>query len=223
MSAPAMDGSPAESLSPTTGELSSVVARRNRLGVWLIIASCTTGTVALLVAYMYLWSLNVNGAWAPTAGQANWAPDWPFWAIAIGMLIATGLLWLGWRAMAHGSPGACVRLTALASVVFLACFIGQILQIATFPFGPQDGAYASATLWFALANCIWLALALFLAPAVMNRARAGRITPQDPSHAQFVAMFCTYLCVAALLSAVFTLTMKTSPNTNPPAFGTFQS
>jgi len=218
-----MDSPAAEPLSPTTGEPVSAVARRNRLGVWLIIVSCTTGTLALMVAYSYLWSLNVNSAWAPTAGQANWAPDWPFWVIALGMLIATGLLWLGWRAMAHGHSGRSVGLFGLASLLFLVCFIGQIVQIATFPFGPQDGAYASATLWFALANCIWLGLAIFLAPAIMNRARVGRITPNDASQARLVAMFCTYLCVAALLGALFTTAMKDSPNTNSPDFGTFQS
>ena len=212
-----------EPLSPTTGEPVSEVARRNRLGIWLIIVSCTTGTVALLVAYAYLWSLNVSGGWAPTAGQANWADDWPFWAIALGMVVATLLLWRSWRVMQAGKSGASVALAGLASLIFLICFIGQIFQIATFPFGPQDGAYASATLWLALANCIWLSLAMFLATAVMNRGRVGRIAPDNASQIQFIAMFATYLCIAALLGAVFTLTMKASPNQSSPAFGTFQS
>ena len=63
---------------PTTGEPVSTTARRNRIGIWLCIASDVTGTVALLVAYSYLWSLNVNDAWAPPKNA--WAAPWPFWA-----------------------------------------------------------------------------------------------------------------------------------------------
>jgi len=211
-----------EPLSPTTGEPVSTTGRRNRLGVWLIIASCTTGTVSLLIAYSYLWSLNVNNAWAPTAGSANWAADWPFWAITLGMIVGTLLIWRGYGALKKGDVGAMKVTALLSTLILLACFIGQIFQIATFPFGPQDGAYASATLWLALANCIWLSLAFFFTQALFNRARRGRLTPDNPSHAQLVAMFLTYLCVAALLSAVFTLVMKDSPNTNSPTFGTFQ-
>jgi len=211
-----------EPLSPTTGEPVSTTSRRDRLGVWLIIASCTTGTVSLLIAYSYLWSLNVNNAWAPTEGSANWAADWPFWAIAGGMVIGTLLIWRGYGALKKGNVGAMKSMALISTLILLACFIGQIFQIATFPFGPQDGAYASATLWLALANCIWLSLAFFFTQALFNRARRGRLTPDNPSHAQLVAMFLTYLCVAALLSAVFTLVMKDSPNTNSPTFGTFQ-
>lgn len=209
-------------LSPTTGESVEVTGRRERIAMWLIIISCSTGTVSLLISYIYLWSLNVNNAWAPTAGQANWAPDWPFWAILAGMVVATLLMWRGHRGMVAGKPGALKSASIVATLILIVCFVGQILQVATFPFGPQDGAYASATLWLALANCIWLGLAFFLTSAIFNRTRAGRITPDNASHARLVAMFLTYLCVAALLGALFATLMKDSPNANSPAFGTFQ-
>lgn len=51
--------------SATTGEPVATVARRNRLGIWLCIISDATGTLALLISYVYLWSLNVNNQWAP--------------------------------------------------------------------------------------------------------------------------------------------------------------
>ena len=79
--------------SPTTGEPVTTTARRNRLGVWLLIVSDVTGTLALLVAYSYLWSLNVNSAWAPP-GNA-WATLWPFWALVAGLVVATLLMWWG--------------------------------------------------------------------------------------------------------------------------------
>lgn len=216
-------GREAEPLSPTTGEPASVVARRNRMAMWLIIVSCSAGTLSLLIAYAYLWSLNVNGAWAPTPGQANWAADWEFWAILAGMVVATLLLWRSARVMARGEAKAASGLAWVAALLLLVLFVGQVLQVATFPFGPQDGAYASATLWLALANAIWLFLTVFLAVGAANRARVGRITPGDPSQLRFVAMFATYLCVAALLGSLFATVMKTSPNQSSPPFGTFSS
>ncbi len=208
-------------LSPTTGESVEVTGSRDKLGVWMIIVSCTTGTIALLVSYAYLWSLNVNGAWAPTPGSANWAPVWPFWVIFTAMLIATLIMWNGYRSLREGKVGAMKSAALLSSLLLLGAFIGQIFQIARFPFGPADGAYASATLWLAIANGIWLFLAVFLTAAIFNRTRAGRVSVENPNHARLVAMFMTYLCVAAFLGCVFTTVMQESPNTNSPPFGTF--
>lgn len=208
-------------LSPTTGESVEVTGSRDKLGVWMIIVSCTTGTIALLVSYAYLWSLNVNNAWAPTAGSANWAPVWPFWVIFTAMFIATLIMWNGYRALRGGNVGSMKSAALLSSLLLLGAFVGQIFQIGSFPFGPADGAYASATLWLAIANGIWLFLSVFLATAIFNRTRAGRVTPENPNHARLVAMFLTYLCVAAFLGCVFTTVMQDSPNTQSPPFGTF--
>jgi len=208
-------------LSPTTGESVEVTGSRDKLGVWMIIVSCTTGTIALLVSYAYLWSLNVNGAWAPTSGSANWAPVWPFWVIFTAMFIATLIMWNGYRGLRAGKVGAMKSAALLSSLLLLGAFVGQIFQIARFPFGPADGAYASATLWLAIANGIWLFLAVFLTAAIFNRTRAGRVSVENPNHARLVAMFMTYLCVAAFLGCVFTTVMQESPNTNSPPFGTF--
>jgi hypothetical protein len=208
-------------LSSTTGEMVEVTGSRDKLGVWMIIVSCTTGTIALLVSYAYLWSLNVNSAWAPTSGSANWAPVWPFWVIFTAMFIATLIMWNGYRGLCSGKVAAMKSAALLSSLLLLGAFVAQIFQIARFPFGPADGAYASATLWLAIANGIWLFLAVFLAMAIFNRTRAGRVTPENPNHARLVAMFLTYLCVAAFLGSVFTTVMQDSPNTQSPPFGTF--
>jgi len=208
-------------LSPTTGEPVEVTGARDKLGVWMIIVSCTTGTIALLVSYAYLWSLNVNGAWAPTPGHANWAPVWPFWVIFTAMFIATLIMWNGYRGLSKGNVGGMKSAALLSSLLLLAAFIGQVVQIATFPFGPADGGYASAVLWLAIANAIWLFVAIFLATAIFNRTRAGRVAQENPNHARLVAMFMTYLCVASFLGCVFTTVMQESPNTNSPPFGTF--
>lgn len=210
-----------EVLSPTTGEPVEVVARRNRLGLWLLIISDAAGTVSLLISYAYLWSLNVNNAWAPTPGSANWASDMPFWGIWVLMVLGTLLVWWGAKGVAAGHRGRLVTGAALGGLIMLIAFVAQILQLSTFPFATSDGAYASATFWLALSNCIHLSLAGLLVIAVMNRTRKGLITEASPSHARFVAMWLTWLCVAAFLGALFTTVMQESPNTSPTTFGTF--
>lgn len=209
-----------EPLSPTTGEPVSTPARRNRLGIWLCIVSDATGTVALLVAYSYLWSLNVNSAWAPP--KDAWADALPFWLIVLGIVVAAVVMWWGVRGIEAGHRDRLIVAAVVASVIVVAVFIGQIVQLATFPFGPSDGAYASATYWLAFATAFHLFLLLFLVTAILNRTRRGLITVANPYHARLVAMWVTWICVAAFLGALFATTMTVSPNLDSPSFGTFQ-
>lgn len=206
-------------LYPTTGEPIAVVARRARLGVWLCIISDATGTVALLIAYIYLWSLNVNSAWAPPKNA--FADPIPFWVILAGVVVATVLMWWGLAGVRGGSPGRLIAAASLASLLLLVTFIGQIVQLSTFPFGPTDGAYASATFWLCLAACFHLTLLSFLVLAVVIRTRKGLISPSNPYHARFVAMFMTWVCIAIFLGALVATTMTVSPNTSSPSFGLF--
>ena len=92
-------------LSPTTGEPISTIGRRARAGLWTLIVMDAAGTIAIIIAYSYLWALNVNGGWAPPGAsltgsqtdeslpssppQASFAVEWPFWAIfGLGGLLA---------------------------------------------------------------------------------------------------------------------------------------
>lgn len=209
-----------EPLSPTTGEPVSSPARRNRLGIWLCIVSDATGTVALLVAYAYLWSLNVNSAWAPP--KDAWADALPFWLIVFGIVVAAVVVWWGVRGIEAGRPDRLIVASIVASVTVVATFVGQIIQLTTFPFGPSDGAYASATYWLALATALHLFVLLFLVTAILNRTRRRLITPANPYHARLVAMWVTWICVAAFLGALFATTMTVSPNLDSPPFGTFR-
>lgn len=206
-------------LSPTTGEPVSVVARRNRLGIWLCIVSDAAGTVSLLIAYAYLWSLNVNEAWAPKKGR--WAEDLLFWVIVVGMLAACLLLWWGVRGIQAGHRGRLMTGATLSSLLLLAMFILQVWQLMTFPFDIQESAYTSATFWLALSNAFHLSLGSLLVLAVVNRTRANRIAVGNSSHSRLVAMWITWLVIAAFLGSVFTTVMKDSPNTNPPEFQSF--
>lgn len=205
--------------SPTTGEPVSVVARRNHFGIWLCIISDATGTVALLVAYAYLWSLNVNGGWAPPKNA--FADPLPFWLIVLGSGIVAALMWWGVTGVRQGNSGRLVAASGLALLVAIATFIGQIVQLSTFPFGPSDGAYASATMWLCIAAAFHLAMIITLVLAIFGRTRAGLINPQNPFQGQLVAMYSTWVLVAIFLGALFATTMTVSPNTSNPPFGDF--
>ena len=205
--------------SPTTGEPVTVVERRNRLGIWLCIVSDATGTVALLVAYAYLWSLNVGGGWAPP--KDAFADPVPFWVIVVGTVLVALLMWWGVKGMKAGNRGRLVAAAGLAVLVAIATFIVQIVQLSTFPFGPSDGAYASATLWLCIGAAFHLAMDTLLVLAILGRTRAGLITPANPFHAHLVAMYTTWVAIAIFLGALFATTMTTSPNTSSPPFGDF--
>ena len=206
--------------SATTGEPVTTTARRNRLGIWMCIVSDATGTVALLVAYVYLWSLNVNGAWAPP--KDTWADPIPFWLITAGVIVAALAMWWAVAGIRAGRTGQFVAGSVIASLVTLVTLIGQIWQLSTFPFDITDGAYASATFWLCIATALHLSVIGFLTSAMIGRLRAGRITREDHSHARLVAMWMTWVCVAVFLGAFFATTMNASPNSNSPTFGTFQ-
>ena len=194
--------------SATTGEPVTTTARRNRLGIWLCIVSDATGTVALLVAYAYLWSLNVNDAWAPP--KDTWADPVPFWLIFAGVVVAALAMWWAVAGIRAGRTGQFITGSVLASVVALV------------PFDITDGGYASTTFWLCIATALHLSVVGFLTSAMVGRFRAGRITREDHSHARLVAMWMTWVCVAVFLGAFFATTLNASPNTNSPTFGTFQ-
>lgn len=206
-------------LYPTTGEPVAVNARRNRLGVWLCIVSDCAGSIALLIAYSYLWSLNVNNAWAPP--KDTFAPDLPFWLIVLGAVLATIAMWWGYKGLVRGHRDRMITGAALATLIVLITFIGQIVQLSTFPFDIQDGSYASATFWLCIGAAIHLLLVLFFTMAITFRTKAGRVTPDNPYHARLVSMWMTYVCIIIAIGALFTLVMKESPNSNAPTFGTF--
>lgn len=209
-----------EPRSATTGEPVSVVERRNRLGIWLCIISDVTGTVALLIAYAYLWSLNVNSAWAPP--NDAFADPIPFWLITLGAVASVLLLWWGVRGLRAGNRGRMIAAASLATLLLLVTFVGQIVQLSTFPFGPSDGAYASATFWLCLSAAFHLFMVLTLTLGVLGRTRAGLISPANPYHAHLVAMYATWAAIAIALGALFATTMEESPNTDSPPVGQFQ-
>ncbi len=224
-------------LSPTTGEPMSVIARRSRVGLWLFIVMSVSGTIALIISYSYLWSLNVNGGWAPpgaklTANQTNntitklkgdFPPEWPFWAILGVTVIATAFMWWGYRTIRRtGNQGALIAGATLALLFSIAALVAQWIQITTFPFGPTNGAYASAVLLLCSSNIFNLLLVIFILTGIMNRARKGLISRAVWYQAQLASYWMTWVVIAFLLGAIVTTFMVESPNTDPAIFGGFK-
>lgn len=225
-------------LSPTTGEPMSTIARRGRVGLWLMIVMSASGTIALIISYSYLWSLNVNGGWAPpgaklTANETNntitklkgtFAPEWPFWAIMGITALATIFMWWGYRSVRmRGSQPALVAGSALALIVSIAALVAQWIQISTFPFGPTNGAYASAVLLLCASNIFNLLLVIFILTGIVNRARKGLISAAVWYQAQLASYWMTWVVLAFLLGVLVTTFMVESPNTDPAIFGGFKT
>jgi heme/copper-type cytochrome/quinol oxidase subunit 3 len=220
-------------VSPTTGEPVAVVARRNRLGVIFLIVADFSGTMALIISYCYLWALNVNNGWAPnqqTFGNNDllksrsplpWAADWPFWTILALAVVATVILWLGIRSLRADHRGGLIVASALSLIVVLGALVLQWWQITTFPFGPGNGAYASAVFLLTAATLVHLLLVAFLLLAITNRTRAGLVSVGNPFQAKLVGYWMVWVCASILLGAFCTTFLKESPNTTPANFGEF--
>ena len=220
-------------LSPTTGEPVAVVARRNRLGLVFLIVADFSGTMALIISYCYLWSLNVNNGWAPnqqTFGNNDllksrsplpWATDWPFWAILGLTVVATLVLWIGIRSVRGGHRGGLVGAALLALLITLAAIALQWWQITTFPFGPGNGSYASTVFLLTASTLAHLLLIGFLLLAITNRTRAGLVSTENPFQAKLVGYWMVWVCASILLGCLCTTFLKASPNTTPANFGEF--
>lgn len=220
-------------VSPTTGEPVAVVARRNRLGLIFLIVADFSGTMALIISYCYLWSLNVNNGWAPnqqTFGNNDllksrsplpWAADWPFWTILIVTVVATVILWLGIRSLRGEHRGGLVAASVISLLVIVGAIALQWWQITTFPFGPGNGAYASAVFLLTASTLVHLVLIAFLMLAIANRTRAGLVSTGNPFQAKLVGYWMVWVCASILLGALCTTFLKASPNTTPANFGEF--
>ena len=220
-------------LSPTTGEPVAVVGRRNRLGLIFLIVADFSGTMALIISYTYLWSLNVNDGWAPneqTFGNNDllksrsplpWAADWPFWAILALTVVATVILWVGVRSLRSGHRGVLVGAAGISTLIIIGTLVLQFWQMATFPFGPGNGSYASAVFLLTASVFAHLLLAAFLVLAITNRTRAGLISSANPFQAKLVGYWMVWVCASILLGCLCTTFLKASPNTTPANFGNF--
>ncbi|MFM1918276.1 MAG: hypothetical protein RJB01_1791 [Actinomycetota bacterium] len=227
---------PVTPLSPTTGEPINVISRRATVGLWTLIVMSVSGQLALVVSYTYLWSLNVNGGWAPpgaslTAKETNstipskltgtFAAEWPFWAILGLVIVATIAMWFGYKELVRGHHAGMLLGGTVSLLVSIAALVAQWIQISTFPFDATDGAYASAVLLLCASNIVNLLLVVFLVLGLVNRTRKGLITPLVYYQSKLVSYWMVWVCIAFLMGAVLTTFLVESPNVDPSTFGTF--
>ena len=222
-------------LYPTTGEPISTIARRAKAGLWTLIVLDVSGTLALIISYTYLWSLNVNDGWAPPGADltydqtnalpaksdATFAVEWPFWAILGIVILATLAMWFGYKEIKRGNHAGLIIGTGLALVITIAGLVAQWIQITTFPFGSGNGAYASAVLLLCASNIFHFGMLTFLLLGIFNRARKGLINRAVHFQAQLMSYWMVWICIAFLLGAICTTFFVESPNTDPAIFGSF--
>ena len=223
---------------PTTGEPISTIARRAKAGLWTLIVMDAAGTIAIVIAYSYLWSLNVNGGWAPPGAsltgsetdeslpssppKASFAVEWPFWAILGLVIVSTLAMWFGYRELKRGNHAGMVVGTGASLVVAVGALVAQWIQISTFPFAAGDGAYASAVLLLCASNIFNLLILIFVQLGMLIRTNKGLVSQAVHYQPQILSYWMVWLCIAFLLGAICTSFMVESPNLDPAIFGTFQ-
>jgi len=179
-----------------------LVGRRWRLGVVLLIVADASFVAALLFSYRYLRGLNTEGAWLPH-GSAT-APIWSSWALAAGLLLSAVVFRWGEQGVRGGDSARLVLGSGVGVVLLVLVAVGQVVQIAGFPFAIADSAYASAMYVLAGANLFHLLLTLFLAVAMWNRGRLGRYSATESWQVGIVSMWWSWVALAAVLSALTT-------------------
>ena len=233
-----MNDDSAQVLAPTTGEPISTIQRRAKAGLWGLVVMDAAGTLAVVVAYAYLWSLNVNGGWAPPGAsikpsetdellpssppKASFAAEWPFWMILLLVCLSTLAMWFGYKELKRGNNAGMIVGTASASIITVIALIAQWVQISTFPFAASDGSYASAVLLLCAGNLFNLLILIFLQLGMLTRTRKGLVTRAVWYQPQILSYWMVWLCIAFFLGALCTTFMVESPNVEPAIFGTFQ-
>lgn len=186
-----------------------VVGRRWRLGVGFIIVADASFVMAMLFSYRYLRGLNTEGAWVPS-GSAT-APIWSSWVLAAGLVLSAVVFRWGEQGIRGGDSGRLVLASAVGVVLLVAVCVGQVVQIAGFPFAIAASAYASTMYLLAGANLFHLLLTLFLGLAMWNRARVGKYSATENWQVGIVSLWWAWVALAAVLSALTTSFIASPP------------
>jgi heme/copper-type cytochrome/quinol oxidase subunit 3 len=186
-----------------------VVGARWRLGVILIIVADAAFVASLVFTYFYLRGLNTEGGWLPKGSPT--AAIWVSWAIAAGLVLSAALYRWGQAGQIAGKRGQLIAGAGVAVAVVLADTVGQIIQLATFPFRVDSGSYASSVFVLSGANLFHLLITLFVGFGLWNRARLGRYSTPGSWQVRVVGMWWTWIAIAAIISA-FTTSFIASPH-----------
>lgn len=179
-----------------------VVGARWRVGVILIIVADGAFVASLVFTYFYLRGLNTQGGWLPKGSST--AAIWVGWAIAAGLVLSAAVYHWGQLGIRAGKSNQLVLGAGVAVGLVLATTVGQIAQIATFPFRVDSGSYASSVFALAGANLFHLLITLFIGVGMWNRARIGKYAVASHWQVRVVGIWWTWIAAAATISALTT-------------------
>jgi heme/copper-type cytochrome/quinol oxidase subunit 3 len=189
---------------PTSGHHEDIgtVGRRWRMGVGFIILADASFVAALLFGYRYLRGLDTEGRWI-AHGSAT-APIWVSWLLAAGLVLSAVVFRWGEKGIRSGDSGRLVLGSAVGALLLVVVSVGQVVQIAGFPFAMSSSAYASSMYLLSGANLFHLLLTFFLGLAMWNRARLGKYSSSDNWQVGIVSLWWAWIAFAAVLGALTT-------------------
>ncbi|PZS18876.1 MAG: hypothetical protein DLM57_05080 [Pseudonocardiales bacterium] len=185
------------------------VGRRWRLGVVLFIFADAAFVASLVFTYFYLRGLNTDSGWFPDGAAST--PIWIGWTIAAGTVLSAAAYRWGHSGIRAGKEERLVLGAGLAVLVVLVVVVGQLIQLATFPFGVADSSYGSTTYVLGAANMFHLLITLFVGLGIVNRGRLHKFSSTNNWQVQIIGLWWTWVAAAAVLSA-FTTSFVASPN-----------
>ena len=176
-------------------------------GAVLLIVADASFVAALSFSYLYLWAVDTEGAFHPR-GSAAASLWWP-WAVTACM--AVGLAAYRYalgehRPARHGFLAG----GTVAVVAMLVALVLNVVQMATFPVGVADNAYASALYVLAGGNVFHLLVTVFLGVGVLNRVRHRVTVGRRDWHLRIVGVWWAWVTVASLVGAL-TVTVANGP------------
>jgi len=186
-------------------EAPSVLFRRQRLGVLLLILADVAFTLSLIFTYFYLRGLNTEDGWVPADGGTTAAISGAWWIFAVMVLSLLAYEW-GGRGIAGGNSSRLMVGTLIALVLVLVDMGLQIFQLANMPMHSKDGvyqgSYMSSFVALSAYHVVHLLLALFVGLALWNRARKGLYSSENHYQATLVGYWWRWVTAAALLTAL---------------------
>ena len=192
----------------------AVVARRDRMGVLLLILADIAFVLCLMFSYMYLRFLNVNGLWLPE--EITPADPGITWVINVVLLVGALIFWGALRSLKAGKKGGFVAASGLALLVAIAALVMQWWQLANFGFPSAENgyfasAYSSAMVVLAGANIFHIFLAVIITLGLFNRGIQGKYSADSAWQPQLGMLWWTWVVISAVLVGLMTTFLVQTP------------
>ncbi len=191
-----------------------VVARRDRMGVLLLIVADIAFVLCLIFTYLYLRFLNVNGMWLPE--EVTPAESGMTWVINGVLIIGAVMSWAGLRGLRQGRAPVLVTTSALALIIAITALVLQWWHLANYGFPSAENgyfasAYSSTMVALAGANIFHILLTVIIALGLLSRSLMGKYSAENPWQPQLGAYWWTWVAVSSILVGLVTTFLVASP------------